>query len=137
MAEKGIAGCWGNGGAIAPKGGVRVLYSMGLIAPTVSPCTADHHASYRPPRFLQLQLAFFIAHPPPLPNPCALIASLGNIGGNTLPWQGQRQRHQHQSLKKSGSESGHFLWRFSWAVPCFFSLLSRLNTIDWLWKIGH
>jgi len=38
-----------------------------------------------------LFLAFFIAHPPTLANPnCAPIATSGNIGGNDLPWQGQR-----------------------------------------------
>jgi len=38
---------------------------------------------------------FFIAHPPPLANHLgAPIATQGNIGGNDLPWQGQRQPQQ-------------------------------------------
>jgi len=55
--------------------------------------TTSSHSSHS---LRSLFLAFFIAHPPTLANPnCASIATSGNIGGNDIPWQGQRLPMHH------------------------------------------
>jgi len=131
-----------QGGAIAPKTLAR--------APLTTYTTHLLSLFHRPPRFLQLQLAFFISYSSrclfPTHHPYKILApSLHHWDISVVTPPMARAAAMLPTPRTAGMQYRFrslaglmdFFWRFSWVISYLSPhLLSSLNSIIRLWKIG-